>query len=234
MTINSFIEELKKLNITPTEKQLEQLNKYYELLVEYNKVMNLTGITEKEEVYLKHFYDSLTISRVIDLKEEESLCDIGTGAGFPGIVLKILFPNLKITLIDSLNKRIEFLKIVIKELNLKDIEALHVRAEEYACNNIEQFDVVTSRAVAPLNILLEYGIPLLKINKYFIAYKSNISREIIESKNALEKLDSKIEKIEEFLLPIEQSKRTLLKIKKLSKTNKKYPRKNSEIKKKPL
>ena len=234
MTINSFIEELKKLNITPTEEQLEQLNKYYELLIEYNKVMNLTGITEKKEVYLKHFYDSLTISRVIDLKEEESLCDIGTGAGFPGIVLKILFPNLKITLIDSLNKRIEFLKIVIKELNLKDIEALHVRAEEYACNNIEQFDVVTSRAVAPLNILLEYGIPLLKINKYFIAYKSNISQEIIESKNALEKLDSKIEKIEEFLLPIEQSKRTLLKIKKISKTNKKYPRKNSEIKKKPL
>lgn len=234
MTINSFIEELKKLNITPTEEQLEQLNKYYELLVEYNKVMNLTGITEKNEVYLKHFYDSLTISKVIDLKEEETLCDIGTGAGFPGIVLKILFPNLKITLIDSLNKRIEFLKIVIKELKLQNIEAIHIRAEEYGCNNIEKFDVVTSRAVAPLNILLEYGIPLLKINKYFIAYKSNISQEIIDCKNALEKLDSEVEKIEEFLLPIEQSKRTIIKIRKISKTNKKYPRKNSEIKKKPL
>lgn len=234
MTISNFIEELKKLNIEPTKEQLEQLNKYYELLIEYNKVMNLTGITEKEEVYLKHFYDSLTISKVIDLNKEETLCDIGTGAGFPGIVLKILFPNLKITLIDSLNKRIEFLKIVIKELNLKDIEAIHTRAEEYAKNNIEKFDVVTSRAVAPLNILLEYGIPLLKVNKHFIAYKGIISQEIIESENALQKLNSKIEKIEEFILPIEQSKRTILLIKKEKTTNKKYPRKNSEIKKNPL
>lgn len=234
MTISEFIEELKKINIEPTEEQLEQLNKYYELLIEYNKVMNLTGITEKDQVYLKHFYDSLTIIKVIDLNTEETLCDIGTGAGFPGIVLKILFPNLKITLIDSLNKRIEFLKIVIKELNLKNIEALHERAEEYAIKNKEKFDVVTSRAVAPLNILLELSIPLLKINKYFISYKGNISREIIESKNALKQLDSIIEKIEEFELPKENSTRTIIKIKKLNKTNKKYPRKFSEIKKKPL
>ncbi len=234
MTISEFIEELKKINIEPTEEQLEQLNKYYELLIEYNKVMNLTGITEKDQVYLKHFYDSLTIIKVIDLNMEETLCDIGTGAGFPGIVLKILFPNLKITLIDSLNKRIDFLKIVIKELNLKNIEALHERAEEYAIKNIEKFDVVTSRAVAPLNILLELSIPLLKINKYFISYKGNISREIIESKNALKQLDSIIEKIEEFELPKENSTRTIIKIKKLNKTNKKYPRKFSEIKKKPL
>lgn len=234
MTISEFIEELKKLNIEPTQKQLEQLNRYYELIVEYNKVMNLTGITEKEQVYLKHFYDSLTIAKVIDLNKEETLCDIGTGAGFPGIVLKILFPNLKITLIDSLNKRIEFLKIVIKELNLENIEAIHARAEEYAIKNIEKFDVVTSRAVAPLNILLELSIPLLKINKYFIPYKGNISREIIESENALKQLDSKVDKIEEFELPKENSNRTIIKIKKLNKTNKKYPRKFSEIKKKPL
>lgn len=234
MTISEFIEELKKLNIEPTQKQLEQLNRYYELIVEYNKVMNLTGITEKEQVYLKHFYDSLTIAKVIDLNKEESLCDIGTGAGFPGIVLKILFPNLKITLIDSLNKRIEFLKIVIKELNLNNIEAIHTRAEEYAIKNKEKFDVVTSRAVAPLNILLELSIPLLKINKYFISYKGNISREIIESENALKQLDSKVDKIEEFELPKENSNRTIIKIKKLNKTNKKYPRKFSEIKKKPL
>lgn len=234
MTISEFIEELKKLNIEPTQKQLEQLNRYYELIVEYNKVMNLTGITEKEQVYLKHFYDSLTIVKVIDLNKEESLCDIGTGAGFPGIVLKILFPNLKITLIDSLNKRIEFLKIVIKELNLNNIEAIHTRAEEYAIKNIEKFDVVTSRAVAPLNILLELSIPLLKINKYFISYKGNISREIFESENALKQLDSKIDKIEEFELPKENSNRTIIKIKKINKTNKKYPRKFSEIKKKPL
>ena len=234
MTISEFIEELKKLNIEPTEEQLNQLNKYYELIVEYNKVMNLTGITEKEQVYLKHFYDSLTIAKVIDLNKEETLCDIGTGAGFPGIVLKILFPNLKVTLIDSLNKRIEFLKIVIKELNLNNIEAIHARAEEYAKDNIEKFDIVTSRAVAPLNILLELSIPLLKINKYFISYKGIISREIIESENALKQLDSKIDKIEEFELPKENSNRTIIKIKKLNKTNKKYPRKFSEIKKKPL
>ena len=234
MTISEFIEELKKLNIEPTKKQLEQLNKYYELIIEYNKVMNLTGITEKNQVYLKHFYDSLTIARVIDLTKEETLCDIGTGAGFPGIVLKILFPNLKITLIDSLNKRVEFLKIVIKELDLKNIEAIHKRAEEYALENIERFDIVTSRAVAPLNVLLELSIPLLKINKYFISYKGNISREIIESQNALKQLDSKIEKIEEFELPKENSNRTIIKIKKENKTSKKYPRKYSEIKKKPL
>ena len=234
MTISEFIEELKKLNIEPTEEQLTQLNKYYELIVEYNKVMNLTGITEKDQVYLKHFYDSLTITKVIDLTKEETLCDIGTGAGFPGIVLKIIFPNLKITLIDSLNKRIEFLKIVIKELDLKNIEALHTRAEEYARENIEKFDVVTSRAVAPLNILLELSIPILKINKYFISYKGNISREIIESQNALKQLNSSIEQIEEFELPKENSNRTKKKIKKENKTNNKYPRKFSEIKKKPL
>lgn len=234
MTISEFIEELKKINIEPTEEQLDQLNKYYELIVEYNKVMNLTGITEKEQVYLKHFYDSLTIARVIDLNKEETLCDIGTGAGFPGIVLKILFPNLKVTLIDSLNKRIEFLKIVIKELNLKNIEVIHTRAEEYAKEKIEKFDIVTSRAVAPLNILLELSMPLLKVNKYFISYKGNISREITESENALKQLDSKIEKIEEFELPKENSNRTIIKIKKENTTNKKYPRKYSEIKKKPL
>lgn len=234
MTLNEFIEELKKLNIIPTQKQLEQLDKYYELIVEYNKVMNLTGITEKEQVYLKHFYDSLTIAKIINLKEEETLCDIGTGAGFPGIVLKILFPNLKITLIDSLNKRIEFLKIVINELNLKDIEAIHSRAEEYAIRNIEKFDVVTSRAVASLNILLELSIPIVKVNKYFISYKGNISREIFECNNALKQLDCEIEKIEEFELPKENSKRTIIKIKKKNKTEKKYPRKYSEIKKKSL
>ena len=231
MKISEFIEELKKLNIDITEQKLKQLNKYYEMIVEYNKVMNLTGITEIEQVYLKHFYDSLTITKIIDLNKEETLCDIGTGAGFPGMVIKILFPNLKITLVDSLNKRIEFLKQVIKELNLKDIEALHIRAEEFAQNNREKYDVVTSRAVAPLNILLEYGIPLIKVNKYFIAYKANI---IEESTNALEKLNSKIERIEKFNLPIEESTRTLIKIKKLKPTSKKYPRKNNEIKNRPL
>ena len=234
MTISEFLEELKKLNIEPTIDQLEKLNKYYELLVEYNKVMNLTGITEKEQVYLKHFYDSLTIAKIIDLKKEQTLCDIGTGAGFPGMVLKILFPNLNIVLVDSLNKRIEFLKIVIKELKLENIEAIHARIEEYAKETREKFDIVTSRAVAPLNILLEYGIPLVKTNKYFISYKGNISEEIEQSKQALQKLDSTIEIIEEFKLPKENSNRSIIKIKKKKETNKLFPRKYSEIKKKPL
>jgi 16S rRNA (guanine527-N7)-methyltransferase len=231
MNQNKFIEELKKINILLTQEQLNQLEIYYKLLVEWNLKMNLTGITEKEQVYLKHFYDSLTINKIIDLTKEETLCDLGTGAGFPGLVLKICFPNLKVTLVDSLNKRLEFLKFVIKELNLKDIIVVHKRAEEFAKENIEKFDIVTARAVAHLSVLLEYSIPLLKINKNFISMKANINDEIEESKKALKLLDSKIIKIEEFKLPIEESNRTLIKIEKLKSTNKKYPRKNSEIKK---
>jgi len=234
MNIERFIKELKNIDIDITEKQLEQLKKYYELLIEYNKVMNLTGITEEDQVYLKHFYDSATITKVIDLTQEETLCDIGTGAGFPGLVLKILFPNLKVTLVDSLNKRITFLNKVIEELKLENIEAIHARAEEYAIKNIEKFDIVTSRAVAPLNILLEYAIPMLKINKYFIAFKGNAEEELKQSEKALIILNSKLEKKEIFKLPIEESTRTILKIKKQKQTEKKYPRKNSEIKKKPL
>lgn len=234
MTQNEFINELKKLNINLTEKQQEQLNTYYELLIEYNKVMNLTGIIEKEQVYLKHFYDSLTITKVIDPIQEQTLCDIGTGAGFPGLVLKIIFPNLKVTLVDSLNKRIEFLKTVIEKLELTNIEAIHARIEEYGKIEREKYDIVTSRAVAPLNTLLEYAIPLLKINKHFIAYKGNCEEEITNSENALKKLDSKIEKLEKFKLPKEESNRTIIKITKQKITNNKYPRKNSEIKNKPL
>ena len=233
MKINEFIEELKKINININEEQLNQLNKYYELLIEHNKVMNLTGITEKEEVYLKHFYDCLTINEIIDLKDIDSLCDIGTGAGFPGLVIKILFPNIKVTLLDSLNKRINFLNIVIKELNLKNIETIHTRAEEYAINNRNKFDITTARAVAHLSILLEYAIPMTKENGYFIALKSNVEIEEKEIVNALKKLETKIVERKQFLLPFENSRRTLLKFKKI-KDNKKYPRKNSEIKKNRL
>ena len=148
MNKDRFINEVKNLGIEITDKKMDQLEKYYELLIEYNKVMNLTGITEKEEVYLKHFYDSLTISKIIDLNNENSLCDLGSGAGFPGIVLKIFYPNLSIVLVDSLNKRINFLNKVIEELELKDIIAIHSRIEDYSKENKEQFDVVTARAVA--------------------------------------------------------------------------------------
>ena len=226
MNQDRFILELSKLNINITDLQLKQLEKYYELLIEYNKVMNLTGITLKEDVYLKHFYDSLTIAKVIDLNQYKTLCDVGTGAGFPGLVLKIIYPNLKVTLLDSLNKRLNFLDIVIKELNLKDIETVHSRAEEYN----KQFDITVARAVAPLNILLEYCIPLTKINGYFIAMKGKNE----EATNALKELNSEILETNSFLLPVEQSNRTIIKIKKIKETNKKFPRKYSEIKKRPL
>lgn len=234
MNQSRFIEELKKLNIEITDKQLKDLETYYEMLIEYNKKMNLTGITEKEQVYLKHFYDSLTIIKIIDLNEQETLCDIGTGAGFPGMVLKIVFPKLKVTLVDSLNKRIEFLKDVKNKLNLENLEIINSRAEEFAKGNIEKFDVVTARAVAHLSILLEYSLPMIKINKYFIAMKGNIKEELEESKNAIKLLNSKLEEDIEFKLPIEESNRNLVKIVKISKTNNKYPRKYSEIKKKKL
>lgn len=227
-----FVREVKKLNIDLTEKILDQLDAYYQLLIEWNEKINLTAITDKNEVYLKHFYDSLTLCKVIDLNNEESLCDIGTGAGFPGIVLKICFPHLKLTLVDALNKRINFLKLVCAELGLNGVECIHARAEEYALKNRELFDVVTARAVAPLNILLEYSIPLVKVSKYFIALKGN--EDINESKNALKVLNCKLLDISKFLLPIEESNRSIIKIEKLGNTSGKYPRRFAEIKKKPL
>ncbi len=234
MDKTEFIEALKNLNIQLTDRQLEQLNKYYQLLVEWNKFMNLTGITEEKEVYLKHFYDSLTIARIIDLKKERTLCDIGSGAGFPGMVLKIVYPDLKITLVDSLQKRITFLNEVVKQLDLKDIELVHDRAEDFAKNNREKYDVVTARAVAPINILIEYCLPLVKVGKYFIPMKGNISREINLLDNSLKKIDGMLLKSDEFLLPKEDSNRTLLLITKQKPTSKRYPRNPKEIKNKPL
>ena len=228
-----FIEELKKLNINITDKQLNQLDTYYCLLIEENQKYNLTSITNKEEVYLKHFYDSLTISKIIKL-DNESICDIGTGAGFPGLVLKIIYPNLKVTLLDSTLKKCNFLELVIKELELKNIEVINERAEIYSKEVREKYDIVTSRAVAPLKHLLEYSIPLIKINGYYIAMKSNIQEEIKGIDNYEKKLDIKeIDRIE-FNLPIENSLRTLIKYQKKRKTNLLYPRKYNEIKKKNL
>ena len=234
MNKEEFVRELEKIGIIPTEYQLEQLQRYYELLLEWNEKINLTAITEESQVYLKHFYDSLTLNRIICLKEIRTLCDVGTGAGFPGIVIKIFFPNIFVTLVDSLQKRIVFLKEVIKELNLEGIVTFHARAEEYAKENREKYEVVTARAVANLSILSEYCIPLVKQNFYFIPMKADISQEILESDYAISLLGGKLIEKKEFLLPIEGSKRTLLKIKKIEITNKKYPRKYGEIKNKPL
>ena len=230
MNLDLFIEETKKLGIELTSQQLEKLNQFYELLISWNQKMNLTRIIEKEDVYLKHFYDSLTLSKVIDLKQDLTLCDVGSGAGFPGIVLKICFPNLKITLLDSLQKRVNYLNEIIKKLDLKNIEAIHTRAEDYAKQNREKFDIVTARAVANLKILSELCIPMVKVNGLFIAMKANIEEEIENSTEILKKLDSKIEKIETFYLPIENSIRNIILIEKLKPTNTLYPRRIEKIK----
>lgn len=234
MNKEEFITEIEKLGIKLTDTQLEQLNIYFQMLVDWNKVMNLTGITEECSVYLKHFYDSLTVCRVINLDDEKTLCDIGTGAGFPGLVLKICFPHLQVTLVDALEKRLKFLNAVIDKLSLENIETVHARAEEYGKNNREQYDVVTARAVAPLNILIEYCLPLIKPNKYFVALKGNISQEIETLSISLKKIGGKLLNKDLFLLPKENSSRSIIVISKLGNTNIKYPRRYNEIKSRPL
>lgn len=231
MNRNDFIEAALELGVEVTDYKLELLDRYYELLLEWNEKINLTAITTLEDVYLKHFYDSLTLTKVIDFKKEESFCDIGTGAGFPGIVIKIFFPQLKVTLVDALNKRINFLNIVVRELGLFDVTLVHARAEEYALSHREEFDVVTARAVASLNILLEYCLPLAEVGKWFIAMKG---KEEVNYSHALDVMGGKIVCFEEFLLPIEESLRTIIKIEKIKATSNKYPRRFSEIKKRPL
>ena len=232
MNINEFKEEVEKLGILVTDENISKLEKYADLLKEWNEKINLTAITEKNQVFLKHFYDSLTLIKAIDLSQVHSLCDLGTGAGFPGVVLKIFFPNLKLTLVDALNKRINFLDILIKELDLKDVTLVHSRAEEYGRDNREVFDVVTARALSSFPILLEYGIPLLKVNGHLIAMRGfNDSNDGI---NALKVLGCKINNVTSFYLPYENSTRTLADVVKLGKTSLKYPRRYSEIKKKAL
>lgn len=227
-----FVEELKKLGILLTPKQEQDLETYYKLLISYNNNVNLTAITKEEDVYLKHFYDSLTLFKGIDLKENLKICDLGTGAGFPGLVLKIVFPNLSITLVDSLEKRIKFLDLVIKELELKNIKTVHSRIEEF--KEIEAFDVVVSRAVAKINILLELGCNIPKVNGLFVFMKGNILEELKSAKNALKVLNYSLEKIINFKLPIEESERNIVILKHTSPTSNKYPRQFSIIKKKPL
>lgn len=233
MNKEKFIEELLKLHIEISDIQLKKLEKYYEILERENKLYNLTSITEKESVFLKHFYDSLTIVKIIDLNEG-TLCDLGTGAGFPGMVLKIMFPNLKVTLIDATLKKCNFLEKVIKELKLENIKVINARVEEYAKIEREKYDIVTARAVAPLKHLLEYGVPLLKVNGTFVAMKGNINEELNGIENYENKLKIKQNKRIDFQLPIENSNRTLISFIKLEVTNNKYPRKYTEIKKKSL
>lgn len=209
MNKEEFIKAVEQLKVDLTEEKLEKLNKFYNLLIEWNKKINLTRIEKEDEVYLKHFYDSLTIAKVVDLSEIKTLCDIGTGAGFPGIVLKIFYQNLKITLIDSLQKRVNYLNEIIKDLGLDNIEAIHVRGEDYK----GQYDVVTSRAVANIEKLLGYTMHLVSPTGIFVAMKGDIEKELtLDVKKKIEK-KYKIEKIEKFLLPKENSNRSLVVIK---------------------
>lgn len=233
MNKEEFIKELSKLDIVLTEKQLNNLEIYYKLLVEENKKYNLTAITDEKSVYLKHFYDSLTITKAIKLNNQH-ICDIGTGAGFPGLVLKIVYPDIKMDLLDATNKKCNFLKIVVDTLKLDNVNIINRRAEEYSNECREKYDVVVSRAVAPLKHLLEYSIPLLKVDGLFIALKSNIESEIINIENYHKKLGLSDESIVKFNLPYEESMRTIYSIRKIKITPNIYPRMYSQIKKKEI
>lgn len=234
-SIESFKKKVDMLHIELSDKQYNQYVTYYEMVVEKNKVMNLTGITEFDEFIDKHYIDSLSIVNAVDMHQVQSAIDVGTGAGFPGIPLKIAFPNLRMTLADSLNKRILFLQEVIEELGLKDIEALHARAEELGKNKEyrEKFDLVVSRAVANLSSLEEYCVPFVKIGGNFISYKSGeIEEEVANAKNATFLLGGKMKEVYKF--DLYEQKRSFVVIDKVKGTPKTYPRKAGTPTKTPL
>lgn len=232
MNKDRFVEELKKQSIKITTNQINQFEIYKDALIEYNMHTNITAIKDEENIYLKHFFDSLSLQKYI--KEENKILDIGTGAGFPGMVLAIMNPNSHFVLLDSNNKKIKFLKFLNEKLKLKNVEFVNERAEVYAQNHLEEFDLVTSRAVADLRILAELSIPALKINGLFIPMKSNISEELNISQDTISILGGKLKATEESYLPIEKSKRTILIIEHITKTNSIYPRSYDKILKKPL
>lgn len=234
---NVLTEKVKELSIVLNDKQIQKFEQYYNILVEWNKVMNLTAITEYEEVVEKHFLDSLTIVYAINMEKIETLIDVGTGAGFPGIPLKIAFPHLKVTLLDSLNKRIKFLNEVIDLLELNDIKAIHGRAEDYAKQSEyrEQYDICVSRAVANLATLSEYCLPYVKMDGLFVPYKSGeIDEELKSSEKAVSILGGKVEEVVKFQLPGTDIGRSFVKIHKIKETKKKYPRKAGMPTKEPL
>lgn len=236
--IKDYVEQITEGQVLLTDAQLAQFEQYYDRLIEKNKVMNLTAITEREDVILKHFIDSLALARYVKLWEKEyKIIDVGTGAGFPGIPLKISFPNLQVTLFDSLNKRIKFLQEMIDTLKLKEITAVHGRAEEGARdkNMREKYDFAVSRAVANMAVLSEYCIPFVKVGGYFIPYKTGtVEEEITQGKKAIQILGGKIEKIEKLMLPDSDISRSFVFIKKEKQTPKAYPRKAGTASKQPL
>jgi 16S rRNA (guanine527-N7)-methyltransferase len=228
-----LIEKASKIDTQINEKQVEKFYSYMNLLLEWNEKINLTAITEPKEIILKHFIDSITIQKYI--KENDKIVDVGTGAGFPGIPLNIINNSAEYTLVDSLNKRIKFLDEVINKIGLKNITTVHSRIEDFAKENRENYDIATSRAVAALNILLEYLLPLVKVGGTCICMKgSNVKEEIENSKKALEILGGKIEKVEEIILPESDIVRNIVIVKKVKNTSTKYPRKAGIPTKEPL
>ncbi len=235
--LSNLKKSVEKLNITLTDKQYDQFITYYEMLVEKNKVMNLTGITEFEEVVLKHFVDSLAIANILDMSSVSSLIDVGTGAGFPGIPIKIAFPHIKVVLLDSLKKRLLFLDEVIEELDLEDIKTIHGRSEDLGKSDEyrEKFLVCTSRAVANMSTLSELCIPFVKEGGMFVAYKAGGSEnEIEEGLKAIKLLGGKVDKIHKLTLPDSDIERVFAVIKKEKATPKKFPRKAGTPAKEPI
>ncbi|MBQ3021594.1 MAG: 16S rRNA (guanine(527)-N(7))-methyltransferase RsmG [Bacilli bacterium] len=234
MNENTFYNELEKLNIYLTDIQKKQFKDYYIYLNEYNSHTNITTITELENVYLKHFYDSILLSKTIDFNAIKTMLDIGCGAGFPGLVLKIVYPHLNLTLLDSNNKKTTFCKCVVNKLNLNNVTIINKRAEDYIKEKREYFDLVTARAVKDLTILSELAIPYVKENNYFIAMKSDYKEELNKSINGINILGGKYLETKNINLPNNEGIRNFIIIKKISKTNQKYPRQYNQILKKPL
>lgn len=235
--VATFVKQLADHELTITGRMLEQFETYYRELITWNERMNLTGITERDQVYTKHFYDSATLAFFVDLTEVGSLADIGSGAGFPSIPLKILFPHLQVTIIDSLNKRIQFLQHLIAELGLEQVEAIHSRAEEAGKNSRyrERFDLVTARAVARLNVLSEFCLPFVKVGGRFVAMKgTDPQEEILEAEYSLKLLGAQLDNVHQFHLPVEQSERHIIVMNKKKHTPKGYPRKPGTPLKQPL
>lgn len=230
-----FYKELEKLNIKLTEIQKQQLLKYYDYLVEYNSHTNVTSITDKESVYLKHFYDSILLSQTIDFNNIESMLDIGCGAGFPGLVLKIVFPHIKLTLLDSNNKKTTFCKNLIDILNsVENVEVINNRAEEFISERREYYDLVTARAVKNLPVLIELSIPFVSINGQFIAMKADYEEELNNSLKGINILGGEYLTTKNINLPNNKGIRNFIIIKKIKNTDKKYPRQYNQILKKPL
>lgn len=237
MNEEQFVEALKEKGINLTSEQIQQYKIYFELLVEWNEKMNLTAITDLQSVYLKHFYDSISMAFYVDFTKELSICDVGAGAGFPSIPLKICFPQLKVTIVDSLNKRIQFLNHLSEQLKLANVHFVHSRAEEFGQNPLyrEKFDIVTARAVARLSVLAELCIPLAKKGGQFVAMKAAAGQdELLNASNAITILGAEKREEFSFLLPIENSERSLFVFDKIRNTIKKYPRKPGVPNKTPL